>query len=186
MKTLNNKWKLMVIVAIVSIAGIGASLRTRAQDQQPPPVPDRALFGLVGITRNQVARLSVSNIHALLIDGLPPGPIRVEMSFVDADGNPLLTGDGQVVRRVVMLEAGHSAFLQIEANNLLSRDANRLNFRPVVSVQPPPVGDRNVPPPTNDRIVPTFEVIEGSTARTVLLYPGVIRGFNPQPDPPRE
>ena len=42
-------------------------------------------------------------------------------------------------------------------------------------------------PPDPDRIgnvVSTFEVIDNTTQRTMFLNPGVIRGFNPQPDPP--
>ncbi len=34
------------------------------------------------------------------------------------------------------------------------------------------------------RILPSIEVRENN--RTVFLHPGVARGFNPQPDPPRE
>jgi hypothetical protein len=178
MKTLNHKFKLIAVIALVVAAG--ASMRTRAQDQTPPPSPDRhALFGQIGITRGQTARLNVSNLP-LPVNDLPPGPIRVELSFVDADGNTLINTDGQPIRRVVMLEPGHSTFLQINANNLLGRDEIRLNFRPVVKLTPPD-GTRSLPPgPT------TLEVIENTSGKTGLLYPGVIRGFNPQPDPPRE
>ncbi len=188
MKSLNYKFILIAVIALVVITTLGASMRTKAQDQQPPPVNDRyALFGLVGMTRGQTARLNVSNLVPPPIGELPPGPIRVELSFVDTEGHTLVNNDSQPIRRVVMLEAGHSASLQINANNLLVRDENRLNFRPVVKVTPPPVGDTQTQaPPVGDRIVPTFEVIENATGKTAFLYPGLIRGFNPQPDPPRE
>ena len=88
MKTLNYKSKLTAVIALVVIATAGAALRTRAQDQQPPPVNDRhALFGLLGITHGQTARLSVANLEPPPIGDFPPGPTRVEMSFVDADGH---------------------------------------------------------------------------------------------------
>jgi hypothetical protein len=188
MKPLNYKSKLTAVIALLVIATAGASIRTKAQDQLPPPVNDRhALFGLLSITRGQTARLSVADLTPPPVGELPPGPIRVEMSFVDADGHFLLNPDGQPIRRVVMLEPRRSTFLQINANNLLARDENRLNFRPVVKVLPPPIPDSPTqPPPIGERVVPTVEIIENATAKTVLLYPGVIRGFNPQPDPPRE
>ena len=52
-------------------------------------------------------------------------------------------------------------------------------------VQPPPVGDFNAIP--YDSAVPTVEIInnrDGKTQYVVFTNPGVIRGFNPQPDPP--
>ncbi len=186
MKLLNHKSKLTAVIALVVIATAGANLRTKAQDQLPPPVNDRyALFGMVGITRGQIARLSVSKLQSPPVGDLPPGPSRVEMSFVDADGNTLVNPEGQPIRRIVMLEPGRSTFLQINANNLLARDETRLNFRPVVKVIPPPVPESQTQPPPIGEAT-TLEVIETATAKTVLLYPGIIRGFNPQPDPPRE
>src|SRR5262245_11955969 len=122
MKTRTYKSKLSALIALVVIATASAGMRAMAQDQQPPPSPDRhALFGMVGITRGQTARLNVSYLPSAVPD-LPPGPTRVEMSFVDADGNTLVNNDGQAIRRVVMLEPGHSTFLQINANNLIGRD----------------------------------------------------------------
>ena len=180
MKTLKTRTKLIALVALVAIAAACAITRVRAQDT-PPPIGERhALFGMTGITRGQTARINVSHLPPPVGD-YPPGPTRVEMGFVDADGNPLLNNEGRPIHRVVMLEPGHSAFMQINANNLLVRDEVRLTFRPVVIVTPPPVNDRQLPPgPT----VPTLEVIDNATSKTVLLSPGVIRGFNPQPDPP--
>ena len=137
---------------------------------------------MTGITRGQTARINVSNLVSPPIGDYPPGPYRVEMMFVDVEGNALLNNEGNPIRRVVMLEPGRSAFLQINANNLLGRDEVRLNFRPVMNVfVVPPVGERQFPP---SPIVPTVEVIDNATGKTLLLYPGVIRGFNPQPDPP--
>jgi len=48
---------------------------------------------------------------------------------------------------------------------------------------PPPIGDQ--PPPIGERIVSSVEIFNAN-GRTVVFIgnPGVIHGFNPQPDPP--
>jgi len=54
-------------------------------------------------------------------------------------------------------------------------------------VIPPDVGDSDeIAPDIGDRIVPSVEVFNNATGRTVVYIgnPGVIRGFDPQPDPP--
>src|SRR5829696_1832863 len=105
MKSKNSRTKIITVVALVLIAAAGVAFRARAQEEIPPPVPDRqVLFGMLGITRGQTARLNVSNLLPPPTNDLPPGPTRVELSFVDGDGNPLLNAEGRPIHRVVMLE----------------------------------------------------------------------------------
>jgi hypothetical protein len=37
---------------------------------------------------------------------------------------------------------------------------------------------------TRCTVVPTMEVFSRATGGTLLMYPGLAEGFNPQPDPP--
>lgn len=182
MKSSSTKSKLIALVALVAMATVGVVLRVRAQvDASPPPDPDRrvALFGLAGITRTQTARISVANLDAPSPDAQLPPPCRVVMFFVDANGDVLRNSDDQPIRREVMLEAGHAAFLQINGSEFIARDESRINFRPVVRVfAAPPDPSRTFPPPC----VPTLEVIENGTGKTSLLFAGT----QPPPDPSRQ
>ena len=185
-RTSSKRSKLIAIVALVVIAAASAISRAKAQVDTVPLVNDRpALFGMMGIARGQTARITVANLHPTSTEPpdpeSPPTTFNVVAYFLDSDGNPLLNGDGRPIRRTGMLQAGHSAFLQINADTLLGRDQTRLNFRPVVIVQLTRNADGQSPP---DPCVPVVEVIENTSGKTSLLNPGVIRGFNPQPDPP--
>jgi hypothetical protein len=171
MKKLSTKSKLVALAATVAMATAGVALRVRAQvDAAPTEVRRPALFGILGITRTQTARISVANISSAGDPFYPPDPCRVVMYFVDAGGDMLRNNDGQPIRREVMLEAGHAAFLQIDGSEFVARDEVRVNFRPVVRVfQQPPDPDRTFPP---DPCVPTLEVIENGTGRTSLTFGG--------------
>ena len=154
------------VIGALCITAALAGARVRAQDV-PAMVPT-GQFGLMGAVRGEVARLSISNINQT-----PPDPCHAMLAFVDANGDVLLRPDGSPVRREVTLAAGQSAFLQFNAANFIGRDDMRLNFRPVLSAQPPP--DPEIPPPC----VPTFEIIDGATSQTRLVNPGSARMGRP-------
>jgi len=168
-----------MFVAIATLASLGIFLGTqRAQAQsQEQTRPDRISFGLVGITPGQTARINVVNAAPTDDPYWPPGPSRVVLTFLDSEGRYFRGRDGNPVGRVVMLEPGRSASLNLNADEFAA-GAARFQLRALVMVWPP--GPTAPPNPT----VPTLEVIDNSTGKTLLLYPGVIRGFNPQPDPP--
>ncbi|HJQ23112.1 MAG TPA: hypothetical protein VKA60_04295 [Blastocatellia bacterium] len=170
MKTLGTTSKLMAIAALLAVATVGVRVRARAQTEVAPTVASPvAHFGLTGITRGQTARINVANVATPPDPNSPPDPCRVVMFFVDINGDVLRNGDGQPIRREVMLAAGHAAFLQINGSEFVARDETRLNFRPVVRVfVSPPDPDRTFPPPC----VPTLEVIENGTGKTSLLFGG--------------
>ena len=185
MKNSGRKLKIVALVVIVAIATAGIVMRVRAQIDIPPPEPDKriALFGMTGITRTQTARISVANLASAPDSGVPPDPCRVVMAFVDANGDVLRHGDGQAVRREVMLEAGRAAFLQINGSEFISSDGVRINFRPIVRVfQGPPDPERTLPP---DPCVPTLEIIDNGTAKTSLLFAGT-PNFGQPPEPDRQ
>jgi len=172
---------LAALAALVTLGVFRAPRSAQAQDQTPPPVGDRISFGMVGITRGQTVRLSVANSAI----GCPCQ--RILLNFRDAEGRLLRSRDGSVIQRALELGPGRAASLDLDADELqLPPGPVRLQLRAVVTVQPPPVGDSDeLPPPVNDRVVPSVEVFNNATGRTVVYIgnPGVIRGFNPQPDP---
>ena len=180
----------IALAALVALGSLGIFRETqpvRAQDTLPPPIGERISFGMVGLTRGQTIRLSV--VNAIPYDSaFPPGPSRVALTFLNGDGQPFRNRDGSVIQRALELEPGRAAFLDLDADDIQwPPGPTRIQLRAVVNVIPPPIPDSNEqPPPVPDRIVSSVEVFNSSNARTVLFIgnPGVIRGFNPQPDPP--
>ena len=178
-----------VLVALATLTALGILHGTRqvqAQDQAPPQ-PERISFGMVGITPGQTLRVNVSNVIATNDSDFPPGPSRVVFIVINSHGDPVRHRDGSPVRRVVMLERGDSAFLDLNGDDLqYPPGPSRLQIRAVVNVFPPGPTDNDQPPPSDGRIVPSVEIFNNANGRTVVFIgnPGVIRGFNPQPDPP--
>jgi len=165
-----TKWIRPAAIACAIAATVSTPVSIHAQVRSRTPI---VYFGMAGIVRGESARLSVSNV---LVDppepDLPPGPCRVTISFVDGSGNTLMGPDGRPVSRTVTLQPGQSAFLQISADDFLSRTtdavgAGRLNFRPVVSVQP---ASNRIPP---DPCIPSLEILDTASMQTKLVLPGV-------------
>jgi hypothetical protein len=180
-----------IIAALAIIISFGIFRSTnpvKAQDQIPPPVPERISFGMVGITSGQTVRVSVSNTIMPNDANLPPGPTRVVLNFRLPNGQLLRNRSGEVIRKAVDLERGDSTFLDVDFGATPPPIGDRLQLRAVIVATPPPIGDSNqLPPPVGDRIASTVEVINNRDGRTqfvVFTNPAVIRGFNPQPDPP--
>jgi hypothetical protein len=160
-----------------------------AQYDVPPPMPNRIAFGLIGITSGLTLRVSVANTVMPNDPNLPPGPIRVVMSFRYMNGNLVRNyKTGEVIRRAVDLERGDGAFLDVDYADL-PPGPSRAQIRPVVVVLPPsPIDETQIAIPP-DSAVPTVEVINNANGRSqfaVFTHPAVLRGFKPQPDPPSE
>ena len=100
----------------------------------------------------------------------------VNFRLVDGDGEVLRRADGQPVQRTMTLEPGHSAFLQINADNFPGRDEARLNFRAMVTVTPPSDAFCPCSFPT------TVEVLNSATGRTEWVLSG--EHFRPVQLPP--
>jgi hypothetical protein len=156
----------VVGLAMMGTLGLAAALvGSRVRAQSPPPIVATGQFGVMGAIRGEIVRLSVSNINLA-----PPDPCHATLEFVDLNGDVLMLANGTPVRRKVELEAGHSAILQFLPAALLQPDQTRLNFRPVLLVQP----DGDIPPPC----VPSLEFINGTTGQTRLAVPGSIRTYS--------
>ncbi len=187
-RTLTVAVVLMTLAALVTLGIFRGTRQVHAQDVSPP-TPDRISFGMVGITQGQTLRINVSNIVATNDSTYPPGPSRVAIIVVNSQGDPVRHRDGSPARRVLMIERGDSAFLDLNADDVqYPPGPTRLQLRAVINVEAPSVGEGNQDqPPIGDRTVATVEVFNNANGRTVVTldHPGVIRGFNPQPDPPR-
>ena len=168
-------------IALLTLAGGWVALQS-AQAFNPQPDPPR--YGMIGITPGETLRINVANPQ--LPSATLPRPCRVELTFLDSTGNPLLPP----VQRT--LEAGQSAHFDLNGDALFPTGTGdvllRAEVRPVVRVLPNPtdVGSAFVPP---DPCVSSIELFDNATGKTRvsagLQNPGVILGFNPQPDPPR-
>src|SRR5437763_4474456 len=112
--------KLSIAIALVALAAAGAVWQIRSVHAVPPPDPDRT-FGILGITPDQTMRLNVVNLSPPDPNRQsPPDPCRVLLSFRNAAGQPFTNNDGQPIRRVVELQTGESAFLDLTRRRLRS------------------------------------------------------------------
>ena len=122
-------------------------------------------------TASQGARVHLVNLGDNSPQGFAP-PCRATVQFVDVAGNPLgapVTSDiapGQTLTFIAPVFSTNGLPLVLHAH---------------VGVAPSPTG---VPPGPCRRLYGSYEVFDAQTLETRLLNPGVIRGFNPQPDPP--
>lgn len=177
------------LVLLFAFTALRQPQQVKAQEQQPPPTNDRLMFGSVGITQGQTARLNVTNISTI---GCPCQ--RVVLTFRGPNGQLLQDQSGEVVRRSVELQPGESTFLDVDYDALPPGPIRQQLRAGITFLPPSPIDEvqlhpnnRQVPPTANDTVVSTVEIINNADSRTqfVLTNPAVLHGFNPQPDPPR-
>ncbi len=129
-------------------------------------------FGMVAIVAGQTARLSVLNAT-----GDPDSrPCTVELRFFDGRGGMLGGPDTKV------LGAREAAFLDLPYPRVGGAPPNaRFGIHANVVAKFANPRERRA---CSNNLIPTLEVFDDATGATQFLHPGVIRGFNPQPDPP--
>ena len=190
MKTRSVFTRLSMAIALIALASTATIWEARRVHANPPPDPERT-FGMIGITPGQTMRLNVVNLVPPPdpeINGAPPGPCRVLLSFRNADGQPFTDNNGQQIERLVELQGGQSAFLDLNADLFsgpLSTNADaasgplRLQLRPFVRVvNAPPEPDKQFP---SGPCRATMEVFDNTSGRTSIFS----AGFEPPPDPDR-
>jgi hypothetical protein len=179
MNTRNILTKVSLAIAIATLLATSAIWEVRRVHAVTPPEPDRTQFGMVGITRGQTLRLNVVNLNAPPDPDrqFPPDPCRVVLSFRNAQGQPFRNSDGQIIRRTVELQAGESAFIDLNGDMFGGPSTNadttlmRVQLRPFVRVlQSPPDPERQFPP---DPCRATGEVFDNTTLQTSFVMPGV-------------
>jgi hypothetical protein len=167
---------LLGAIALSSSAAFGQTETTQTQF---------SLYGMHSISNGQTARISVQNAclsdPASIIPCISPDPdmqpcIRVRIVFDVYEA----AGDGSVrlrfarrVSREVDLDGGEAAAFDFPA----SRGGDWIS--PSVSarcMENCPVDRRQA------RVLSTLAIRQGGS--TVLLLPAVLKGFDPQPDPP--
>jgi len=130
-------------------------------------------FGMVGLVQGQTARLSVGNTG---VDNPDYRRCSVRLMFFNDQGR-LVGVDNPDLR------PGASAFLDVAIDDPNIRPGQRLQFSASVRLVDNP-DFRGGTCAFNDYVA-TLEVFDKETGKTMLiLNPGVLRGFNPQPDPP--
>lgn len=127
----NNRRRLIWLATVLSSLGVGALLLHAFNPQPDPP----GVYGLVGITPFESIRINVTNVASSV--GVPPGPCRLQVGFVNADGVLLKSAQG-------VLADGHSVSLAMNfseasasATDTLALARTRVSVRPVFKFLPP-------------------------------------------------
>lgn len=186
--------KLALLVSLSVISSTSPSVRISAQGVVP--CVHEARYGLTGLARLQVARLSMVNV--LPPDPVqppdpvhppdpmvPPDPCHVAFGFLTTTNQPFVNAAGEPIVMEMDLRPGQSAFLELNSADAFrgSREL-RVPFRAtgLFSHESPP--DDGAPEPCG-AVLPSLEIYDSLTGRTqVVVDPLEIFGFNPQPEPP--
>jgi len=89
------------------------------------------VFGMVGVVAGEVTRLTVANGAAQAREAAPP--CQFELSFVDAQGHPLIDeGEGQTYLKRVTIVPGAAASLEFVAPSSALGIGHRIAVRPLV------------------------------------------------------
>ena len=149
--------------ALWAVLGLGS---VQAFNPQPDP-PGQWRFGIVSLGEGQVIRLTIANLGGRGPVDVPPGPCRVSLGFVDAEGVELVPA----VRRAVPGGGSASVEFRIGANGA---DVQAF-VRPVAfsfcdgSVRP---AERHSGP-----YAPTVEVLDGDgSVKLFVPTPALVRG----------
>ena len=132
----------------------------RGFDPQPdPPEPPEVSFGTTGLTRGVSARLYVLNDAREDDPTNPPGPITVEITFHDNNGNPFVDRNGREVSKTVTFDPCYFVFLELNGNDIAAPGA-RVVIVPCLKVLS---GGRG------SRVAMTLETYVNLTQQTLTL-----------------
>ena len=155
------------------VAALAALLLTPQAAQAAREVEPSHPFPMVGVTFGQTLRVNVVNVGGVEPDGGDSQACEVLFGVVDAMSRVL-------VSTRAMLAPGQSAFVDLRVDNPDFR-GQRFQVRPTVTFTNAPRARQS----QCGAVVPSGEVFDtGTGAGSLFVHPGVIKGFNPQPDPP--
>ncbi len=140
MRIPNNLLKAITLSALIAIAALMISNPAQASR----PIFMQFQFGMVGITRDQTARLNVLNGSR--------EPIQVSFNFTDSAGR-------QIKQAVETIMPDHAAFLDLTPSGV-DDAAGRLQIHATLEI-----GERS-PGGAGRQIIPTLEVFDTSTGKT--------------------
>ena len=176
-----------------------AGLVTAGLLASAPPVqaaePPEPVFGLIGIARGQVARVSVVLCDGSVRTGdgsvrccdgsVVPGTsdtCEVQLGIVDEAGQPMLDRGGREITATRSIQVGESFSLDLHGTDALAGGGLRRSFRAVVRTNEPP--EPGAPNPCKG-LVRTLEMIDAFTGRTSFVYAPPPKFVEP-PDPGRQ
>jgi hypothetical protein len=141
MKTKN---RLLTIATLALIAIAALMMSNSAQAFRPTAVEFH--FGMVGITREQTARLNVVNVSR--------EPIQLSLNFTD--------GAGRMIRQTVeTLMPDQATFLDISLSGI-DQVAGRIQIHASLEINARSSAD------VGRRLIPTLEVFDNSTGKTQI------------------
>jgi hypothetical protein len=154
--------KRTLLTAVLLVAAVAMAAPARAI------VVVDSKTGLFGVTGGQTIRVSLWNAGNR--GGIIPCTRVFDLSgalLAEIEGTPTGPGEG--------------TFVDVNAADFGLREGERMQVRVEVELSPPPNDNRRVR--TSDGIL-TLEVFDAATGRTAFTMPWVLKGFNPQPEPP--
>jgi len=154
MKKQNARTRFLAMAVTLGMLTSPASRVLAIQDSEDMPSP-------IGIAFGQTLYLNVCNTGSR-------DPIQVEMMILDDDGTAL-----DRARQLVL--PGHTESLVLNRDHIPGHAESRVLTRAVV---------KSLGGPDTRNLVISQEVVDNETQRTMILHPGISKGFNPQPDPP--
>lgn len=153
----------------VTLIALAASLLALQPAQAFNPQPDPPGFGMIGVTPGETLRISAANPEVSNPTGVPPGPCRVELSFVDSAGNLLLPAVQFTLR------AGQSAHYDLNGDKLGPPPGTvnlpavqRTQVRPIVRVLPNPTAAAIIAVVPPGPCVSTIEMFDNVTGKTLV------------------
>lgn len=155
MKSQNQPQTIIALIVLLTLSTVMMISRSVATAQSPQSGDEEFIFGTVGITASQTARLNVVNTAT---DGSEQTRV---LKFLDAGGNVIVDSSGTPVMSTVTLSLGESAYLDL--NGAAVSGAGRVQIR---ALDPTCPGCRMTP----FSIIQTLELIDNATGRTEVLY----------------
>ncbi len=163
-----------IALALFVVAGVSGIHVPSAAAQTPEVMgADHLPLTVVGLAPGQTARINVTNSPDPGSPD-PPTPLVVEMMFHDSNGNVVVDRAGRPVERTVTIDPHTSESLELNGSSIAA-PGGRVTIVPCVRVVSIAAGSL---------AAPTFEIYNNLVKATTALSTGVLRGFDPQPDPP--